>query len=397
MIIKSFKAKTASDAMRQIRSAMGDEAIVLKTHQLQNQVEITACIENTTISKADSILNTQTLSDSSIETSTFVKVEQNRLAEEQYVDPEIPEMVVSDNSDDEKIVVANNRINEIANSNFNDSSLSAIDEKLNKLLSINLHCDEDNSYSDILKPYVAQMQRADLPNDFIYNFFLHRSETISKKKDIQNYIIEELAKVLSNSISSGIKIRKGDGVLIYGPAGSGKSSLLGKLAVSLITKKKNKVKLASLDDQKIGAFEELAVYADLLKLDTVDTNSPDDNTDHITLIDTPAFPINEEQQIDFCDTINRVQPEYRIAVFSALTRTDDVLEISEQLSKLNPTHVAVTMLDLTNRLGGIIAAVRVLNTKLLFVADAPGGVNQIMTPDPKLLAKAIMGMEVSYE
>jgi len=439
MIIKSFKAKSASDAMKQIRREMGDEAIVLKTQQTQNQVEITACIENATVSKADEILRKRPESDFSDDLTPEIKVEKNRLEDHQPIEekqseqtqpeqtqPEQtqPEQTQSEQTQSEVVQpielaeseqqsnqIDNNTIDEnnnttgtktvVMSSEFNPGNtiLSEMNEKLNKLLSLNLHCDNDTSYSDQLKPFVAQMQRADLPADFIYNFFLHRSEMIANKKDIKKYIIDELSKVLAKTISSEIKIRKGDGVLVYGPAGSGKSSLLGKLAVLLLAKKKKRVKLASLDDQKIGAYEELAVYADLLKLETVNSKSSDEENknDHITLIDTPAYPKDIEQQNELCDTVNRINPEYRIAVISALTRTDDVLEISEQLSNLNPTHLAVTMLDLTNRLGGIIAATRVLNTKLLFVTDAPGGVKQIMTPTPQQLAKTIMGTEVSYE
>lgn len=390
MIIKSFKAKTASNAMNQIRREMGEDAIVLKTQQLQDQVEITACIENATVSKADGILNSKSELNTIEDIIPEIKVENNRLENNHQVNPIMTAV------SKEESTLSENTIRESTNNNL---SLYAINEKLNKLLSLNLHCDDNHFYSDILKPYVALMQRADLPNDFIYEFFLSRSEKITGKKDAIGYIVSQLTKILSSCSTPDLKIRKGEGVLFYGPAGSGKSSLLGKLAVMLVAKKKNKVKLASLDDQKIGAFEELAVYADLLQLDTVNANSDEEqyNKDYITLIDTPAFPENEEQQNIFSETINQIQPEYRIAVFSALTRTDDVLEISEKLSKLNPTHLAVTMLDLTNRLGGIIAATRVLNTKLLFVADAPGGVKQIMTPDPHKLAKAIMGMEVSYE
>ena len=393
MIIKSFKAKTASEAMKQIHREMGDEAIVLKTHQMQNQVEITACIENATVSKAGDILNSKpepSFADASV---SEIKVEKNRLEQVKSIEQVKPADVnIKTNN------FTNTEDNELA-PEIRNTSLAEINDKLNKLLSLNLHCDEDSTYSEILKPFVAQMQRADFPHDFIYQFFLHRSEKIAGKKDIKKYVVEELANVFSDSISPEINIRKGEGVLFYGLAGSGKSSMLGKLAASLITKKKNKVKLASLDDQKIGAYEELSVYADLLQLETINTKAKEEENqnDYITLIDTPAFPINNELQNDFCDTVSRINPEYRIAVISALTRTDDVLEISDRLSKLNPTHLAVTMLDLTNRLGGIIAATRALSTKLLFVTDAPGGVKQIMIPNPDHLAKTIMGMEVSYE
>lgn len=393
MIIKSFKAKTASDAMRQIRREMGEEAIVLKTQQLQNQVEITACIEHATVSKAGEILMSKPESNFIDDSLIEIKVEKNRLDRHQPIDQIQP----ANGSFDSKNL-KDAKLKEAAFEN-GSTSLTEINEKLNKLLSLNLHCDEENTYSDIIKPFVAQMQRADLPHDFIYRFFLNRSEKMANKKNLQKYIIEELSKVFANLISPENKIRKGEGVLFYGPAGSGKSSMLGKLAASLIARKRNKVKLASLDDQKIGAYEELAVYADLLQLETIHTKEQEEENqnDYITLIDTPAFPVNKEQQNYFCDTVSRINPEHRIAVISALTRTDDILEISDQLSKLNPTHLAVTMLDLTNRLGGIIAAARVLNTKLLFVTDAPGGVKQIMTPNPDHLAETIMGMEVSYE
>ncbi len=62
-----------------------------------------------------------------------------------------------------------------------------------------------------------------------------------------------------------------------------------------------------------------------------------------------------------------------------------------------PTHIAVTMLDMTRRWGAIIAAARVLQVPVVFLSDGPGGVGTIKVPDPDRLARTLLGREISHE
>ncbi len=198
-----------------------------------------------------------------------------------------------------------------------------------------------------------------------------------------------------------MSFQSGDRVIFFGPAGSGKSSVMGKLAASLTARHRQKVKLLSLDDCKLAAFDEICSYADILGLEVVPPPSadgkPEADNDAVTLIDTPAMPIQREKIQTLKQRIEEIEPVYRFAVFSCLTRSRDVFQISKTLKELNPTHLILTMQDLASCHGTVITAAKATGLKIAFLSDAPGGMGELKIPDPHQLADRLMNVEVSRE
>jgi flagellar biosynthesis GTPase FlhF len=176
---------------------------------------------------------------------------------------------------------------------------------------------------------------------------------------------------------------------------------MGKLATQLVTQQKQKVTLAGLDFQRMAAHEELSSYADILQVDVTDNiekmTDGGEKSDTITLIDAPDLPTDPQKFDGLKKRVETINPNYRVAVFSVLTRSSDIEQQANRIKPLAPTHIAMTMLDQTSRYGAILAAVRTLGVKVAWITDSPGGIGQARIPDPENLAHALLPMGVTVE
>jgi flagellar biosynthesis protein FlhF len=187
----------------------------------------------------------------------------------------------------------------------------------------------------------------------------------------------------------------GDRVLFFGPAGAGKTSALGKLAARLVFQEKQKVTLVSLDAMKVGAAEEIQSYGDIIgsTVQTQEDALSTKDSNGITLIDTSALPRQIDQITTLRSQIDALRPNYRFAVFSALMRSDDIVDFAEAISAIRPSHILMTGLDLTDRWGGLFAACAAAKQSLAFTSNTPGGIGALITPDAAAFVRKLLETE----
>jgi flagellar biosynthesis protein FlhF len=350
---------------------------VLKTREVVDpitgtKIEVTACLEKATVGRAAVTLASE---DRVNRTAPVVK-------EQPRVQPQ-PEATIPPSA---KVKPQTNEIEE---------RLTRLEQLLVQLLKNNVETANDTREGS-LKAITDRLRLADVPAEFIDSLLPEIADVESDKFD--DTVIRLLVGKLATRMIPDLKIEKGQRVLVVGPAGNGKSSVLGKLATHLVVREKKKVELLSLDDIKIGAFEEIMSYADLLKIDVTSfkdfSRAAKAADDRITLIDSPAMPRDKKQLVKLQAKIETLKPDVTIGVFSALTRAEDMLIFAGNARKLGVTHLAVTMTDLTERHGSIIAAMLSTGCKLAYVSDAPGGMGQLVVPDPDKLSRSLMQAEV---
>jgi flagellar biosynthesis protein FlhF len=381
MKIKTFTADSVAAALKLVRQEMGSAATVLRTSQVKNdltgkQIEITACIDDSRVIQESSV------SENALASS------QIRLPGEPIVSNEN----LSSRYSDGRIIAEN--VGGLGD------RLAQIERKLDHLICIGLRSHPDQSRFGNLAPIFRRLKEADLPLAYIESFITSLLEA-DNQSDAMTAAYTRLYSDLSSMTEPDLKFNPGDKVLFIGPAGAGKSSVMGKLATRLVVRRKQKVTLASLDYHRMAAHEELAGYAEILQtgiagsLKEIEIGSK--NGDTITLIDSPPVPANPKKMAELKNRIEKVAPNYRVAVFSALTRTADIEKLSGHLRQLAPTHLAVTMLDLTNRYGSAIAGATALGIKLALVTDSMGGQGEVKVPDPNELALAMLNGEAGCE
>ncbi len=390
MIIKTFAEESSAAALKMVRNEMGGEAIVLKTRQitrpgLRPVFEVTACLESATVATASAIL-----SDGPQKQVTVTEA----ISAPEPTPTETPE---SAGSTEEPEVT---KLEMVACSDGLDERITAIDRKLNQLINLGIQPD-GISRLELFQAVHRQLKEADLPDDYLESFMSTLVENYDNTCDINEYACQKLAKELEATIERDIVFQPGDKVIFVGPAGSGKSSAMGKLAASLTARQKRKVRLLSLDDQKLAAFDEICSYAEILGLEVVPPPSANEAenqySDAITLIDTPAMPMQRERVQALKQRIDNVEPTYRFAVFSCLTRSRDVFQISKTLKEFNPTHLILSMQDLASCQGTVVTAAKALGLKIVFLSDSPGGMGELKIPDSQTLANQFMDVEVTRD
>ena len=371
MIVKSFTAESAAAALKLVREQMGGEAIVLKTTQstdgsAEHQVEITACLERASVAQTDIILATETTP--------------QRLS---------PRLLTGDALASE---VNNDQVG---------GRLAAMEQKLDQLVAVgsNRITIPDDHHADELAWLEDCTKAADLATEFAQSLIKQVKRTLETVGDFDHVVDRALRQALDKIVTPGIDIAPGSRIAFVGPAGMGKSSIMGKLAARLIIEDQLAVRLANLNSIKLAAHEEVAGYAEALgteflpDLPTCDNWSVDETT--VTMYDCAALP-NDTKRLDAMKKqLDLVKPTHCIAVLSSLTRTSDILRLADNLAELNPTHLAVTMLDQSNCFGPAIAVAQRLTAQIALSSDAPGGIGQLHDLESETLVKAILNHEVS--
>jgi flagellar biosynthesis protein FlhF len=152
-------------------------------------------------------------------------------------------------------------------------------------------------------------------------------------------------------------------VVFVGPTGAGKTTSAAKLAARLALQEKKKVVLVTLDCHRIGAVEQLRSYAGIMGIPFrfVDRESElsrviEDNSqkDYI-LVDTAGRgPRDMESMLGLAVFLRKSEFIERHLVLSATTRTVDMRRIMDQFETCRPDHLLFTKLDETSTPGPIL-------------------------------------------
>lgn len=378
MIIKSFIAENATAALKQVRREMGGEAMVLKTRQLttaegDTRVEITACLE-----KASAYQTSEILAD-----HTPAKPSPNRMASRWRLD----DRQITPEGTDTPVETPDLQ-----------SRLDDLGRKMDRLITNDLTA-ADRGLPTVLDTIRDNMKDADLTDELIASVIgaasVHPEAGTDPVATVHQILVERLAGLMEPNLTFEL----GAKVAFVGPAGAGKSTLLGKLAARLTVQEKKKVTMMTLDNCKMAATEEIRRYAEVLNAELADPSMLEEtlesHKDTILLIDTPALPCKANDVARLADTLDEINPSIRVAVFSTLMRSNDALTLADAMQPLKPTHLAVTMTDLTDRLGTVISVAEHTGWSIAMIGDAPGGIGHVRQPDPDQTARLILKKEVT--
>ncbi len=334
MIIKSFTADTVAGALKRVRMELGGDAVILKTRKVApekqvasgGKVEVTACLE-----KAE-------------DKQTVVVPQQ---APAVMADP-IPTIAVPG----DRVAVEN-------------IPSEAIADKLDFLLDIFQMPIRKSIYDGAIGRAFTSMLKNDMPENMARDL----ADKLADRMDGDNtyemvcsaaveMLYHELPKIRDSYV-----FKPGQKIVVVGPAGGGKTSLMGRLAGYLVAQRKIAVSLTSLDQMKVSAPEELQTYADILDVDRFEMPREIDRTlldregkDKITFIDTPALNPQDKSNIAiYAEKLARIDADRVIGVFPAWCRTSDIFDMLRAFRPLGLTELAFTMADQTNRMGGMIS------------------------------------------
>ena len=149
--------------------------------------------------------------------------------------------------------------------------------------------------------------------------------------------------------------------IFAGGPGEGKTSSLAKVAAYLAVRKKKKIVLVSADAQKVGASEQLRIYAQILNGSFALLRSREDwgnilaqnPTADMILVDAPGSVLRSEAELQ---ALRHILPPETVdcrihLVQSLVTRDEEALELARRYRTLGVDDVIFTKLDLAVKHG----------------------------------------------
>lgn len=144
--------------------------------------------------------------------------------------------------------------------------------------------------------------------------------------------------------------------VFLGPAGQGKTSTLVKFASHLVMGEKKRIAIVTTDSLKVGAAEQLKIYAQILNIPFAIVKAPGDwtlledklkNFDHV-LVDAPGFQLKNPEEIKWMsDRMPPLREGGRSIhyVQSVLAKDEDAFEIASRYGALGFQDTIFTGLD----------------------------------------------------
>ncbi len=185
-----------------------------------------------------------------------------------------------------------------------------------------------------------------------------------------------------------------------GPTGVGKTTTIAKLAAMLKFQRKMNVGLISIDNYRVGAFEQLKAYASIMGLVCVPAFSKQDlscaldrmRSMDMVLIDTAGHSHFDKMKID--EILQLIQSDFGISTHLVLSVTSEstiIKDAASAFSVFKPDTVVFTKIDEIKRCGKILDHLCEMQLPVSMIANGQRVPEDLMVPDRQQLLKIILG------
>lgn len=377
MRIKKYTAATMKEALLQIKSELGDGAMILKTRRLprkiftlgeQQEVEVTAAIDDT------------------IGQHTAARIPQKEFPTSDggvYLNPKQTRKTVAMQQEQEKTGEEFlPPVKERTKSEANPAGITTserlkfmeIKEELKEmkvLLASILATGESAAAGGFAGPWAilykrlvdSEIEQA-IAEDLINKL---KSTTPEPDKSINKKFMAVLGECFP--VAGPIMLKKSGPlfVALVGPTGVGKTTTIAKLATHYCLNKNNRVSIITADTYRIAAVEQMHAFTEIINLNLQVVFSPAEVpdaiktclNDDIVFIDTAGrSQRNMKHMKDLEDFLDALHPDEIHLVLSATTKDSDLADIIKRYKHLNVNRLLFTKLDETKHLGNIFNTVK---------------------------------------
>ncbi len=261
---------------------------------------------------------------------------------------------------------------------------------------LQLHPDIFSIYAKLIRSGISekrvQMLLAQSFND----------ETIrySSQSDYTRRVFKKLLSVVSVTEPFYKNTKKDTKVVAFvGPTGAGKTTTIAKMAAKLHLERKKKIGLISIDNYRIGAFDQLKTYSSIIgipcipaftKKDLVTALNKLGNMDYI-LVDTAGQSHLDRKRLSELKEIMNLNCDVESQlVISAATGRLDMKDVVESFKMLKPSSYIFSKIDETRRRGGIIDQIIEHNIPVSFITNGQEVPEDIIVANEKTILQLLI-------
>ena len=224
-----------------------------------------------------------------------------------------------------------------------------------------------SQYPDELLPFIDYLKCQELSKELItaisdelFKHFKHSDHDIlfnEMRELTESYLRNQLTDVEIGGLTYDKKY-----INVLGPTGVGKTTTIAKMAARSVLEKKKKIGFITTDTYRIAAIEQLKTYAGLLQAPVEIVYNAEDYENaikkldylDIIFIDTAGRNYKEAKYVnDLQRLINFSEQAESFLVVSLTAKERDIESIIEQFNKISIEKFIFTKLDETNSIGTI--------------------------------------------
>lgn len=434
----SFTGSSTADALAKAKAQLGDDFAIEVTKQIRAKTlnqdplfEIVVCVEEEEQNPLGELNKAEQVNDIKRQIEAYTNLGKHR-PQSTPATPSQPAPKATNDWQDEDVSMSISRVaNEIKNlASANDSELSPLNiqpdysakmrdmekklDKLNDKLSLIADAvweDKKESRGEIVIPpeFATIYKKAASSGMKSEHLKAIMEATIANMPSsmknnpsaIERYFYFLLEKMLpSKKIMLSQKKQKI--VMLIGPTGVGKTTTLSKLAYKYAYDGEIQYKtgVITLDSYRIGAVEQLAQYAQVMKMRMVEAINIEEFKSAIKafsgydviLVDTLGSSQYDTDKLTLLNEfISSVDADIEVnLVLSANTKIEDLLEIYDNFSFTNISSLIITKLDETRIFGNIFSLVYETGVPVSYFCLGQNVPDDIMEANSNFLVKCVL-------
>lgn len=404
MKVKKYVVDSLPQAMGQIKTELGNDAMILHTKKIKiggflgffakEKIEVIAAVDN------------------SNQIDNNISVAPKNIDENHNSAPiGVTATTHTINKAYKAYSEVNNSVNSqtAVNSQTVDSSLKSEVSELKtlmvKMMMNQPDSDNTNGYSKqvraIYDRLITQGINQELATKIIEKALSDDATQSLDEVSISSAVKNELFAVL-NKNSAEREIKDSTKIVHFvGPTGVGKTTSIAKLAAERVLKHKKKVAFITADTYRIGAVEQLRTYADILHCPIEVVFSPQDTLKAIDklkdydliFMDTAGRNYHNEMYISELNKIlAKDNTSETYLVLSLTHKFDDMISILEQFKKVNIDKLLFTKYDETLTYGSILNILAMYPYGVSYITNGQNVPDDIEILNDEKIINSILGV-----
>mgnify|MGYP001547384106 CR=1 FL=1 len=278
-------------------------------------------------------------------------------------------------------------------------SIAGLSGSMNHL--VNNHLESARILASLLRAGVSEK----IAHAYIRKACYDRDEDLKKHTDgqpLKNYVMKACAdRIKTRNLFHMDDTQSTPHVAAFvGPTGVGKTTTIAKLAARMTYERQMNVGLISIDNYRIGAFEQLKAYGSIMGLACVqafcarELSRALDNMKamDVILVDTAGHSHYDEEKI--AEDALILAHDFGISIHLVLSVTAESINMKEAAvaySKLKPDSYVFTKIDETKRCGKILDQISDLNLPVSLITNGQRVPEDLLVPDRRTLMKVMLG------